>query len=162
MPQGAHSQASLRVEFTAARCATRCGARQPSAEQRCRLRCCSCARGTRKRLTRSCGWCATAVPHARYAVRCDVRCTLDGGMDAPQSMRGTSDVLLYAGRCMMPFVQLAAAETAQLRQLVDAALAEVAALSAQVCRLSARRRRSVYRCYLYTSLVGRSRQPARF
>jgi hypothetical protein len=53
-------------------------------------------------------------------------------MDAPQSMRGASDALLYAGRCMMPFVQLAAAETAQLRQLVDAALAEVAALSAQV------------------------------
>ena len=45
---------------------------------------------------------------------------------------------------MMPAVQLAAAETAQLRQLVDAALAEVAALSTQA---SARRQRSITAIY---------------
>ena len=66
----------------------------------------------------------------------------------------------------MPAVQLAAAETAQLRQLVDAALAEVAALSAQVCRFRvlAGLQRSVClslsAVYRPLSLVGRSRQPA--
>ena len=47
----------------------------------------------------------------------------------------TSDALLYAGHCTIA-VQLAAAETAQLRPLVDAALAEVAALSAQASAIS--------------------------
>jgi hypothetical protein len=47
-------------------------------------------------------------------------------------------------------VQLAAAETAQLRQLVDAALAEVAALSTQVgleCSQGCGDL-SIHRCYL--------------
>ncbi len=73
---------------------------------------------------------------------------------------------MLRGHCMMPAVQLAAAETAQLRQLVDAALAEVAALSAQVCRFRvlAGLQRSVClslrAIYRPLSLVGRSRQSA--
>ena len=76
-------------------------------------------------------------------------------MDAPQCMRGTFDALLYAGHCTIA-VQLAAAETAQLRQLVDAALAEVAALSAQASAILA----VVCRCFRPVR-SGRSRQPAR-